>query len=94
MTTERAILELLAQTYDELKDSHRALKCRQVSDSEALHMLREFLVEDVALVGMARQDLGHQIRMHGTIADLRQQLALWQHHYQLLLDHLLQRYPG
>lgn len=94
MTTERAILDLLAQNYVELGDSHRAHKCRQVSDSEALPMLREFLVEDRALMNMARHDLDEQIKMHGTIADLRQQLALWQHHYQLLLDHLQQRYPG
>lgn len=94
MTTERAILDLLAQTYVELRDDHRALKCRQVSDSEALPMLREFLAEDVALIGMARLDLDEQIKMHGTIADLRRQLALWQDHHRLLLDHLRQLYPG
>lgn len=94
MSTERAILDMLAQTYAELGDTHRAHKRQQVSESEALPMLREFLAEDQALMQMARLDLGEQIKMHGTIADLRRQLALWQQNYKLLLDHLRQRYPG
>ena len=94
MSTERAVLDLLAQVYVGLRDPHRALKCQQVSDSEALPMLREFLTEDQALMQVARLDLDVQIKLHGQVADLRRQLSLWQHHYQLLLDYIQQRYPG
>ena len=94
MSTERAILDMLAQTYAELGDTHRAHKCQQVSESEALPMFREFLAEGRSLMQMARLDLAEQIKMHGQVADLRRQVTLWQSHYRLLFDHLQQRYPG
>lgn len=94
MTTERQILDLLAAAYDAQLDSHRAVKCRQVGDGQALAMLEQYLDESQALLVMARADLDRQLEMHSQITQLRVDRDRAVEDYRLLVHYLLQRYPG
>ena len=94
MTTERQILNLLAAAYDAQRDGHRAAKCRQLEDGQALRMLEQYLEESQALLVMVRADLDRQLEMHSQITQLRADRDRWVEDYRLLVHHLLQRYPG
>ena len=94
MTTERTILDLLAAAYDAQRDGHRAAKCRQVEDGQALAMLEQYLDESQALLVMARSDLDRQLEMHSQLTQLRVDRDRWVEDYRLLVHCLLQRYPG
>ena len=94
MPTERVILNMLAATYTAQRDTHRAAKCRQVADCEALPLLEEYLAESHALLAMARMDIDRQLEMHSEITRLRVELDRVREDYERLVHRLLQRYPG